>query len=166
MCPHACKWYLLKMWGRLEVGKVGAHVRCLGMGQTTSPGWEPPMPSPLSSLLGRNLLACPPWDSIGFKNTWKRKALYLCWQTPPVSTMSPSSASLFSPGRTGDSLSLSKAILPHPIHLLCLDFLIRSTKTRIFSSQMISDDDKRWWWTSQEKLIDEIPIYYLCQCLF
>jgi hypothetical protein len=40
-----------------------------------------------------------------------------------VPTMSPSSSSsLSSPGRTDDSPSLNKAILPHPIHVFCLDF--------------------------------------------
>jgi hypothetical protein len=65
-----------RVWGRLEVGKFGVHVGCLGMGQSTltwlgtthaAPhsfifGWEPP-----STGL--------PWGSVGFKGTWKRKAL-------------------------------------------------------------------------------------------
>jgi hypothetical protein len=33
--------------------------------------------------------------------------------------------------------SLSIAILPHPIHVLCLDFSIWSTKPRIFLSQTV-----------------------------
>jgi hypothetical protein len=63
------------LWGRLEVGKFRAHVGCLEMGQTTltwlgtahtAPfsfiiGWEPPGPAL-------------PWDSVGFKGTWKGKA--------------------------------------------------------------------------------------------
>jgi hypothetical protein len=44
---------------------------------------------------------------------------------------SPSS-SLSSPGRTGDSPFLNKAILPHTIHIFCLDSSIWSRRTKIF----------------------------------
>jgi hypothetical protein len=84
--------------------------------------WEPPGPAL-------------PWCSVGFKATWKRKVHSLCWRTPPAPTMPPSSSSLFPPGRTDDSPFLNKAILPHLIHMLCLDFSIWHTKTRIFWSQ-------------------------------
>jgi hypothetical protein len=85
-------------------------------------GWQPP---------GHAL----PWGSVGFKGSWKRKACSLCWWTPPVPTVPSAFSSLSSLGRTGDSPFLNKAMLLHPIHMLCLDFSIWSTKTRIFWSQ-------------------------------
>jgi hypothetical protein len=48
-------WY----WGRLEVGKFGAHVGCLGMGRPPSPGWEPPVSLSTPSSMGGNLLGLP-----------------------------------------------------------------------------------------------------------
>jgi hypothetical protein len=49
--------------------------------------------------------------------------------------MPPSSSSLSLPGRMSDSPFLNKAILFHPIHMLCLDSSIWSTKTKIFWSK-------------------------------
>jgi hypothetical protein len=69
----------------------------------------------------------------------------VCWQTPPTPTVPSAFSSLSSPGRTGDSLFLNKAILPHPIHVLCLDFSIWSTKTRIFWSQTCTSAGNIWW---------------------
>jgi hypothetical protein len=40
--------------------------------------------------------------------------------------------SLSSPDRIDDSPFLNKAILPHPIHVLCLDFSIWNARTKIF----------------------------------
>jgi hypothetical protein len=76
-----------------------------------------------------------PWGSVDFKGIWKRKAHSLCQHTSPAPTVPSASSSLSSPGGTGDSPFLNKAILPHPIHVLCLDFSIWSTKTGIFWSQ-------------------------------
>jgi hypothetical protein len=40
-----------------------------------------------------------------------------------------------SPGRIGDSPSLNKAILYHPIHVFCLDYSTRNARTKILWKQ-------------------------------
>jgi hypothetical protein len=133
-------WFIVfhsRNWGRLEVGKVWGSCRMPGdgpdlphlLGTAHAPfhsliiGWEPPGPTLL-------------WGSVGFKGTWKRKVLSFCQQTPLASTMPPSSSSSLS-SLAERAPFLNKAILPHPIHVVCLDFSIWSTKYRIFWSQTV-----------------------------
>jgi hypothetical protein len=82
---------------------------------------------PTHSLLGRNLLGLPSHGEVWILKAPEKEKLALCQRTPPAPTMP-----LSSPGRMGDSPSLNKAFLPHPIHVLCLDFSIWSTKIKIF----------------------------------
>jgi hypothetical protein len=77
-------------------------------------GWEPPGPALL-------------WDSVGFRGTRKRKALSL----PADSIYNHRTLCFFFPGRVGDSPVLNKALLLHSIHMLCLDFSIWGTQTKI-----------------------------------
>jgi hypothetical protein len=88
------------------------------------------MPLPTSSLLGGSLLGLPSHGTGWVLRKPEKERLSLSLQTPPVPTVPSSSASLSSPGRTSESPSLNKAILPHSIHVLCLDFYTWSTKSQ------------------------------------